>query len=205
MIARSSSLAGAGGRWTEERLTVIKPHCRVTESAGSCRSISANPSARLICRAFVQKIIFDLELTNLPIQQINLRLAGRTLHRCATALENTRRAVQQLLLPVVDLVRMNPKGARQLGHRPVTLDRRQRHLRLKRRPVLLACLLHVLLLRHRRFLGAGLHLSQVSHFRGPAHSTVADRGGEGWKPIASTASAALTGSCCDRARTPRPA
>src|ERR1700724_3161832 len=63
MIARSSSLAGAGGRWTEERLTVIKPHCRVTESAGSCRSISANRSARLICRAFVTKIIFDLELT----------------------------------------------------------------------------------------------------------------------------------------------
>jgi hypothetical protein len=26
----------------------------------------------------------------------------------------------------------------------------------------------------------------------------------GWKPIASTASAMLTGSCCDRARTPRP-
>src|SRR6202030_2069821 len=152
MIARSSSLAGAGGGWTEERLTVIKPHCRVTESAGSCRSISANRSARLICRAFVTKIIFDLELTNLPIQQINLRLAGRTLHRCATALENTRRAVQQLLLPVVDLVRMNPKCARQLGHRPVTLDRRQRHL------------------RHRRFLGAGLPLSQLSHSRGPAQS-----------------------------------
>ncbi len=31
--------------------------------------------------------------------------------------------------------------------------------------------LHVLLLRHRRFLGAGLHLSQLSDFRGPAHST----------------------------------
>src|SRR3984893_16530410 len=152
MIARSSSLAGAGGRWTEERLTVIKPHCRVTESAGSCRSISANPSARLICRAFVQKIIFDLELTNLPIQQINLRLAGRTLHRCATALENTRRAVQQLLLPVVDLVRMNPKGARQLGHRQDNLDRRQR-----------------------RSVGQGLPLSQVSLFGGPAQSPCSSR------------------------------
>jgi hypothetical protein len=28
--------------------------------------------------------------------------------------------------------------------------------------------LHVLLLRHQRVLGAGLHLSQLSHFRGPA-------------------------------------
>jgi hypothetical protein len=33
--------------------------------------------------------------------------------------------------------------------------------------MLLACLLHVLLPRHRRFLGAGLHLNQLSRFRGP--------------------------------------
>jgi type I restriction enzyme, S subunit len=35
--------------------------------------------------------------------------------------------------------------------------------------VLLPCPLHVLLLRHRRLLGAGFHLSQLSQFRGPAH------------------------------------
>src|ERR1700682_5064533 len=104
------------------------------------------------------------------IKNSKLGPAAPPLHSCAPALENTRRAVQQLLLPVVDLVRMNPKCARQLGHRPVTLDRRQRYLRLKRRPVLLACLLHVLLLRHRRFLGAGLHPSQLSPSRGPAQS-----------------------------------
>jgi len=34
--------------------------------------------------------------------------------------------------------------------------------------VLLPCLLHVLLPRYLRFLGAGLHLSHLSHFRGPA-------------------------------------
>jgi hypothetical protein len=45
--------------------------------------------------------------------------------------------------------------------------RRDRRLRLERRPVLLACLFHVLLPRHRRFLGAGLHLNQLSRFRGP--------------------------------------
>jgi hypothetical protein len=39
--------------------------------------------------------------------------------------------------------------------------------------VLLACLLHVLLPRHRRFLGAGLHLNQLSRFRGPAQLTSA--------------------------------
>jgi hypothetical protein len=35
--------------------------------------------------------------------------------------------------------------------------------------VLLPCLLHVLLPRHRRLLGAGFHLSQLSRFRGPPH------------------------------------
>ena len=52
--------------------------------------------------------------------------------------------------------------------RPVALDRRQRHLRLEHRVVLLACPLHVLLPRSLRFLGAGPHLSHLSHFRGPA-------------------------------------
>jgi len=36
--------------------------------------------------------------------------------------------------------------------------------------VLLPCLLHVLLPRYLRFLGAGLHLSHLSHFRGPAQA-----------------------------------
>src|SRR6516164_875656 len=51
--------------------------------------------------------------------------------------------------PGVDLVRVNPVRARQLGDGPVALDRRQRHLSLERRPVLLACLRHFLLPRHR--------------------------------------------------------
>jgi hypothetical protein len=89
--------------------------------------------------------------------------------RCALRSGNVHSPVEQLLLPVVDLIRVNPERARQLGDRPVALDRRQRHLRLERRLVFLPCPLHVLLPRHRRFLGAGLHLSQLSHFRGPAH------------------------------------
>src|SRR5215471_9401685 len=47
---------------------------------------------------------------------------------------------------------------------------RHRHLSLERRVVLLPCPLHVLLPRYPRFLGAGLHLSHLSHFRGPAQS-----------------------------------
>src|SRR6516162_3961792 len=57
---------------------------------------------------------------------------------------------------------------RQLGDGAVAPDCRHRHLRLERRAVLLPCPLHVLLPRYPRFLGAGLHLSHLSHFRGPA-------------------------------------
>jgi len=101
----------------------------------------------------VQKIIFDLQLADLPVQNINLRLAGRALGQAA-ALKNTRGAVQQLLLPIVDLIGVNPELTRQFSDRPIALDRRERHLRLERRVVLLPCPLHVLLLRPRRFLGA---------------------------------------------------
>src|ERR1700730_3950345 len=115
-----------------------------------------------------QKIVFDFQLADLPVQNIDLRLVGGAL-RHAAALENAGGAIQQLLLPAIDLVRMNPEMTRQLGDRLIAFHRRQRYLRLERRVVLLPCLLHVLLPRYQRFLGAGLHLSQLSHFRGPAH------------------------------------
>ncbi len=55
-----------------------------------------------------------------------------------------------------------------LGDGQVVPDGRQRHLRLERRAVRLPCPLHSLLPRYPRFLGAGLHLSHLSHFRDPA-------------------------------------
>src|SRR5580700_9729901 len=64
---------------------------------------------------------------------------------------------------------MHPELTCQLGDRPVPSDRRQRHLRLEPRIMFLPCPLHVLLPRYPRVLGAGLHLSQLSHFRGPPH------------------------------------
>src|SRR6266404_137557 len=63
-----------------------------------------------------QKIVFDLQLTDLPVQNIDLRLVGGAL-RHAAALENAGGAIQQLLLPAIDLVRMNPEMTRQLGDR----------------------------------------------------------------------------------------
>src|SRR5271170_7084695 len=176
MTARSASPTSAGLRYTAERDIASNRHCRDIGSAGRSRSTSARRSARLICRAFVPKNRFrpsvgrsvDTEHRPPLSRGQALRLAGRPLGHAA-ALKDARCPVQQLLLPIVDLVRMNPELARQVGDRPIALDRRQRHLRLERRVVLLPCPLHVLLLRPRRFLGAGLHLSLLSHFRGPAH------------------------------------
>src|SRR5262244_1050940 len=167
MIARSSALTSVGLRYTDERGSASNRHCWDIGSAEFTRSTIARRSARLSCRAFVPKIIFDLQLADLPVQKIDLRFIGGSLRRCA-ALEDAHRTIQQLLLPVVDLVRVHPEIHRQLGDGTVAPDCRHRHLRLERRALLLACPLHVLLPRYPRFLGAGLHLSYLSHFRGPA-------------------------------------
>src|SRR5215471_10424351 len=77
---------------------------------------------------------------------------------------------------------------RQLGDGAVAPYCRHRHLRLERRVVLLPCPLHVLLPRYPRFLGAGLHLSHLSQFRGPAQiisAKIHSRAFEGMNEICS--------------------
>src|SRR5438105_5735348 len=142
----------------------------ILAAPGSCarpsRAVPPGSVAELSC----QKIIFDLQLADLPVQVMDLGLIGVSLRR-STTLEDACRTVQQLLLPVVDLVRVDPELPSQLGDGPVAPGGRQRHLRLERRAVLLPCPLHILLPRYPRFLGAGLHLSHLSHFRGPAQFT----------------------------------
>src|SRR5207248_2776325 len=139
----------------------------ILAAPGSCarpsRAVPPGSVAELSC----QKIIFDLQLADLPVQKIDLGIVAGSLRR-RTTLEDACRTIQQLLLPVVDLVRVDAEMHRQLGDGPVALDCRQRHLRLESRAVLLPCPLHVLLPRYPRFLGAGLHLIHLSHFRGPA-------------------------------------
>src|ERR1700686_1802652 len=56
-----------------------------------------------------QKIVLDLQLANLAIQKIDLSFIDGSLRRSST-LEDARRTVQQLLLPVVDLVGMDPNS-----------------------------------------------------------------------------------------------
>src|SRR5438067_9336646 len=137
----------------------------ILAAPGSCAQPSRAVPPGLVAELSRQKIIFDLQLADLPVQMIDLRLIAGSLRR-RTTLEDACRTVQQLLLPVVDLVRVDPEMHRQLGDGPIALDCRQRHLRLKSRAVLLPCPLHVLLPRYPRFLGAGPNLSYLSHFRG---------------------------------------
>src|SRR5437660_6204209 len=144
----------------------------ILAAPGLCARPSRLVPPGLVAELSCQKIIFDLQLADLPVQKIDLGVIAGSLRR-RTTLEDACRTVQQLLLPVVDLVRVDPEMHRQLGDGPVALDCRQRHLRLESRAVLLPCPLHVLLPRYPRFLGAGLHLIQLSHFRGPAQLAIA--------------------------------
>src|SRR5260370_36239423 len=88
------------------------PNTRVRPS----HAVPPGSVAELSC----QKIIFDLQLDNLPIQKIDLSLIDGSLRRSAT-LEDARRTVQQMLLPVVNLVEMDPEPpppARRRSGRP---------------------------------------------------------------------------------------
>jgi len=60
----------------------------------------------------VGDIIADSRATSPGIRSLILRSS-------AAAFENARRSVQQLLLPVLDPVRMSAELTRQLGDRPV--------------------------------------------------------------------------------------
>src|SRR5437763_6569714 len=114
----------------------------ILAAPGSCarpsRAVPPGSVAELSC----QKIIFDLQLADLPVQKVDPDIIGGSLRRRA-ALENAHRTVQQLLLPVVDLVRVDLEMHRQLGDGPVALDCRQRHLRFESRTVLPPCPLHI--------------------------------------------------------------
>src|SRR5947209_14936519 len=114
----------------------------ILAAPGSCARPSRAVPPGLVAELSCQKIIFDLQLADLPVQMIDLGLIAGSLRRRATV-EDAHRTIQQLLLPVVDLVRVDPEMQRQLGDGPVALDCRQRHLRLERRTVLLPCPLHI--------------------------------------------------------------
>src|SRR4051812_31191137 len=109
------------------------------DRVGCARSIIARPG--LLAEPPGQKIVFDLQLTDLAVEFADLDFAGLVLP-VAAVLEHAGRAVEQRLLPGMDLARVDTIFAGQFANRAIALDRRQGHLRLERRAMLLPRLLH---------------------------------------------------------------
>src|SRR5438270_11426707 len=120
MIGRSAAPTSASFRYTDERGNASNRHCWNIGSAGFMRSTIARRSARLSCRAFVPKNHFRPSTGRSAVQMIDLGLIAGSLRR-TTTLEDACRTVRQLLLPVVDLVRVDPELPSQLGDGPVAL------------------------------------------------------------------------------------
>jgi len=104
-------------------------------------AIIARRSARPPCRASWPKIVLDLQLADLAVQFADLGFADLVV-TVAAALKHAGRAVEQRLLPGMDLAGMDARLAGQFADRAVALDRRQGNLRLERRAVFLPRLLH---------------------------------------------------------------
>src|SRR5438445_13157504 len=90
----------------------------ILAAPGSCarpsRAVPPGSVAELSC----QKIIFDLQLADLPVQMIDLGFIACSLRRITT-LEDACRTVPQLLLLVVALVRAEPEPPTLLADGPV--------------------------------------------------------------------------------------
>src|SRR3954466_12798160 len=100
------------------------------DRVGCARSIIARPG--LLAEPPGQKIILDLQLADLAVEFADLDFAGLVL-AIAAAFEHTGCAVEQRLLPGMDLAGVDAILAGQFANRAVALECRQGNLRLERR------------------------------------------------------------------------
>src|ERR1700746_2135919 len=84
-----------------------------------------------------KKIALDLQLADLAVQIVNDLLRTPDRRRPVAARKQLARTLHQLLLPVADYRRMNPKLRRQLSQGLLPRKRRHRHPRFELRAVLL--------------------------------------------------------------------
>ena len=96
------------------------------------RSTSDLRSGTLIFRTSVLKIPLHRQLADLGMELLDLALVTARAFT-APALKGSRRLVEQLLLPRVNLVRVDLVALRQIGHRRLLPQRLQGDLRLQRR------------------------------------------------------------------------
>src|SRR6516165_12259764 len=87
---------GRPPRATPPAIDIAARSAAPASRARSRRAVPLGSFAELSC----QKIVSDLQLADLAVQKINLRVVGCTLGRRSAALEHARRAVQQLFLPI---------------------------------------------------------------------------------------------------------
>jgi hypothetical protein len=78
---------------------------------------------------FSQKTVFQRQLANLRVQRFDIDLG--LFRRLRFIVEDIRHAIKELILPLLDLVRMNIKLQGQLAHRFVALQSRQRDCRFE--------------------------------------------------------------------------
>src|SRR5216683_1096958 len=102
-----------------ERARFSSAHCRRTDKFSAGRSTIALRSGILIARASCQEIPFNRQLANLGIKlrRLALVLLLAIPQSARAAREKARHVVENLLLPAIDLVRVNAVPLRQLRHR----------------------------------------------------------------------------------------
>ena len=107
-----------------------------------------------------EKIVLNRQLADLGVKLLKrARRRGFRVH-ADPRIERAPRVVQQLLLPRLDLVRMNLMALRQVGYRHLLPQRLQRDLRLQRRVNLPSRLRHLPL----RPVSFGADFFQPSHW-----------------------------------------
>src|SRR5450755_4437066 len=102
-----------------ERARFSSAHCRRTDKFSAGRSTIALRSGTLIARAPGQEIPFNRQLANLGIKlrRLALVLLLAIPQSARAARKKGRHVVENLLLPAIDLVRMNAVPLCQLRHR----------------------------------------------------------------------------------------
>src|SRR6185437_1779925 len=126
--------------------------------------------ARSFAEPLGEKIVLDRQLANLGVQLLDRACRRRLRVHPDLGIEHPRRMVQQLLLPRIDLVRMNLVTLRQVVHCRLLAQRLDRNLRLQPRVNLPSRLRHVPL-RSKPFGADFLQPSQWSQKPGPLQSS----------------------------------
>src|SRR3954463_8588434 len=144
------------------------------DRVGCARSIIARPGLL----AEPQKIIFDLQLADLAVEFADLDFVGLVVP-LAAVLEHAGRAVEQRLLPGMDLAGMDAILAGQFANPPLIAAKATFALKAA------LCFCRDCFMTapvSGPFIGAGLSHRHLSHFRGPSHSATCWRQGRRIKP-----------------------